>query len=89
MITALFRMNPERPLFPVADIRRLTYSVTVDGFIAPSLKVRTLLYFDRENRWFHVAWEITGAGVEVPEVTVTDTAVWWLTLPLSPVTVTV
>lgn len=54
-ITGEFKMNPESPLFPVATIRRLTYSVTVDGFEAPSLNVRTLPYFERENRWFQVA----------------------------------
>lgn len=55
VITGEFEMNPESPLFPVATILMLTYSVTVDGFDAPSLNVRTLPYFESENLWFQVA----------------------------------
>ena len=87
-ITGEFRMNPDSPLFPVATIRRLTYSVTVDGFDAPSLNVRTLPYFESENRWSHVACDSTGGAAEVPGVTVTATVVWCVTLPLVPSTST-
>ena len=75
VITGELRMNPKSPLFPMPTTRRLTYSVTVAGFDAPSLNVKTLPYFERENRWFQVACEITGGGVETPGVTVTETVV--------------
>ena len=88
-ITALFRMKLSTPVLSVATTLRLKYSVTVDGFNAPSLKVRTLLYLDRENRWFQVACEMTGGVVEVPVVTVMATVVWWVTLLLFPSTATV
>jgi len=82
-------MKLSTPVLSVATILRLTYSVIFDGFNAPSLRVRTLLYLDRENRWFQVAWEMTGGVVEVPGVTVMATVVWWLMLPLFPNRVTV
>ena len=88
VITADVRMNPESPLFPVATIRRLTYSVTVDGFDAPSLNVCTLPYFESEKRWSHVACDITGGATKVPGVTVTASVVWCVTLPLVPNTFT-
>lgn len=74
VITGEFKMNPESPLFPVATTRRLTYSVRVDGFEAPSLNVSRLPYFESENLWFHVACDIKGGVAEVPGVTVTATA---------------
>ena len=55
VITALLSVNPETPVPSVATTRMLMYSVTVDGFVAPSLKVMTLLYLESEKRWFHVS----------------------------------
>ena len=50
VMTGLLRMKPSAPVLSMAMMRRLTYSVVVEGFCAPSLKVNRPLYFDRENR---------------------------------------
>ena len=87
VITELLSVKPLTPVPSVATTRRLTYSVTLPRFSAPSLKVKTLLFLDREKRWVHVACEMSG-GLAVALLIVTVTLVVLLRLPLVPVTLT-